>query len=231
MRCGETAVSYARHMSLSILLEMELATLPGGSGECFSKGFSNPLAIIDGDSIRSAHAPYSKALNECSPMLRCFRKRGWNTQRHAPPGFSFDTNGNKYSTLTYDVIPSHLGIGGIEEKMGNGWCGAIAPFLTKRIELGAALANISGREPFPPQISFITLATLRVETPCRYISAIARLRALSISEPLSNPGMMGVKGVCAFHTCGTSRVICPVEVRMVRGLNPLRRPFLVYMRS
>lgn len=46
----------------------------------------------------------------------------------------------------------------------------------------------------PPQISFIALATLRVETPCRYISAIARLSALSIREPLSNPGMMGGKG-------------------------------------
>ena len=63
-----------------------------------------------------------------------------------------------------------------------------------------SLVQSSSEAPFPPHISFITLATLRVETPCRYISAMARLRALSIREPRSNPGMMGVKGVCAFLT-------------------------------
>lgn len=47
--------------------------------------------------------------------------------------------------------------------------------------------------------AFITLATLRVETHCRYISAIARLSALSIREALSNSGMMGVKEVCVFR--------------------------------
>lgn len=51
-------------------------------------------------------------------MLGGFGKLGRNTQYYATPGFSFDTHGNKYSTITYDVISSHFGISCIEEKMG-----------------------------------------------------------------------------------------------------------------
>ena len=69
MRSRETAVSYARHMSLCILLEMELASLPGNSGECFDKGFTDTLVVVAGDAVGSVHPSHHKALNEGSPML------------------------------------------------------------------------------------------------------------------------------------------------------------------
>ena len=147
MRCGDTAVSHARHMSLSILLKMELAALPGDSGERFCLCFTDTLVIIAGDAVRPVHPSQNKALNEGSPVLRCFGKANRNAQYHAPPGFSFNTNGNKYSTITYDVIPSHFGIGGIKEKMGYGRNGPISPFFKKVIELSRTLAYISSRDP------------------------------------------------------------------------------------
>ena len=65
------------------------------------------------------------------------------------PDFSFDANGNKYSTITYDVMPSHFGISGIEEKMSNGRNGAISPFFKNVIELSRTLAYISSRDAVP----------------------------------------------------------------------------------
>ena len=69
MRSRDTAVSHARHMSLCILLEMELTALPGDSGKCFGKGFTNPLVVVAGDAVGSVHPSHQKALNEGSPML------------------------------------------------------------------------------------------------------------------------------------------------------------------
>ena len=55
MRCGDTAVSHARHMSLSVLLKMELAALPGDSGERFCQCFTDTLVIIAGDTVRPVY--------------------------------------------------------------------------------------------------------------------------------------------------------------------------------
>ena len=43
-------------------------------------------------------------------MLSRFGKPDGNTQHHTPTSFRLNTNGNKYSTITYDFIPSHFGI-------------------------------------------------------------------------------------------------------------------------
>ncbi len=103
MSSRDTTVAHAFYMSLSVLQEMELAALPGNSGECFSKGFANPLVIITGDAIRPVHPSHHEALNEGRPMLSCFRKTNRNTQHHTTACFCVNTNGNKYGTITYDV--------------------------------------------------------------------------------------------------------------------------------
>ena len=79
-------------------------------------------------------------------MLSSFGKPDGNTQQHTLTCFRINTDGNKYSTIAYDIMHSHLGIGGIEEKVSDRRNGAIAPLLENRIELGTALAYISGRD-------------------------------------------------------------------------------------
>lgn len=81
MSSRDTTVAHACYMSLSVLLEMELAALPGNSGERFSKGFTNPLVIITGDAIRPVHPSHHEALNEGRPMLSCFGKANRNTHQ------------------------------------------------------------------------------------------------------------------------------------------------------
>ena len=141
-----------------------------------------------------------------------------------PVSASIQTATKTAPSLTRSFLP-HFGISGIKEKMGYRRNGAISPFLKQGIKLSAALTYLSSRNAASATNLIHHLGALRVETPCRYISAMARVRDLSIREPLSNPGMMGIKGVCEFLTCGTSGVICPVDVRMVRALKPLRWPF------
>ena len=48
--------------------------------------------------------------------------------------------------ITYEVIPSHFGIGGIKEKMSDGRNGPISPFFKKVIELSRTLAYISSKD-------------------------------------------------------------------------------------
>ncbi|MBQ3525250.1 MAG: hypothetical protein IJA63_03160 [Akkermansia sp.] len=43
--------------------------------------------------------------------------------------FRFYTTGHKYSTIAYDGIPSHLGIGNLKGKLSVGRNGAIAQAL------------------------------------------------------------------------------------------------------
>lgn len=69
MRRRNTPVSHARYISLCVLLKMELAALPGDSGERFGKGLTDPLVIITGDAVRPVHAPHYKALNKGGPMF------------------------------------------------------------------------------------------------------------------------------------------------------------------
>ena len=149
-RSRDTAVSHTRHMSLCILLEMEWTALPGDSGECVGKGSTNPLVIIAGDAVRPVHSSHHEALNEGSPVLSRFGKPDGNTRHHTPTCFRINTNGNKYSTITDDVVPSHLGISGIKEKRGYGRNGAISPLLKQGIKLNAALAYLSSRNAVAP---------------------------------------------------------------------------------
>lgn len=66
-------------------------------------------------------------------MLSSFRKPNRNTQHHTTTCFCVNTNGDKYGTITYDVMHSHLSISGIKEEMSDGGDGAISPFLKKSI--------------------------------------------------------------------------------------------------
>ena len=55
MRRRDTPVSHDRYMSLCVLLKMELAALPGDSGERFGKGLTDPLAYSDKNAHRNRH--------------------------------------------------------------------------------------------------------------------------------------------------------------------------------
>ena len=112
-------------------------------------------------------------------MFSRFGKPDGNTQHHTPTCFRINANGNKYSTITYDFIPSHFGVSGIEEKMGYGRDGAISPFLKQGIKLSAALAYISGRDAVAPTnliLVDIYCVVARLLSPPVYPKSPARAR-------------------------------------------------------
>ena len=177
------ALIQAGHISLGVLLEVELAALPGdGAKDGLARGRHAGMIVAD-DEGDAAQTALDEALEEGAPMHFGFAQG----DAHAEDGrvaFGRDAQGDEDGTVAQLAVVADFFVAGIEHQIGTGGQRPVAPLLEFGVE-GLAHWLTWVELTAVPQSSSTMAETLRVETPWTYISAMASLRACSERSPFS----------------------------------------------
>ena len=139
------ALIQAWDVRLSILLEVELAALPQDAGEDGLPGGGQALVLVTNDELGRMQAALLQVGQEGAPMDFGLAERNADAEEGA---FAIgpDTQGDEHGTIADLPAVADLFVTGIEENIGAGGEGALAPAVQFRIELGRTLADLGGTD-------------------------------------------------------------------------------------
>lgn len=132
-------------VSLGVLLEMELAALPGHRGkDGLACGGHAWMGVAD-DELGAAQAACDQRREELAPMSLRF------TQRHADAqdgafAICADADGDEHGAVHQQAAMAHLLVAGIEDEIRAGFQRAVAPELELHIKPGRAGADLGGAD-------------------------------------------------------------------------------------
>ena len=151
--CGSDAlVAGGGNVGLGILLEMELAALPGDAGESAGQGCADALVVVAGDAQGPVHAPGLETLDESRPVLGRLGKPGGHAQDNPAACPCLDADRDENGAIPDGSGHAHLCVGGIQVEVADRRQGAVSPFLEVFVEPGGALADVGGGDaPLTPQ--------------------------------------------------------------------------------
>jgi hypothetical protein len=139
------ALIRARDVSLGVLLEVELAALPGdGAKDGLARGGHAGVIVAD-DEGDAAQAALDQALEEGPPMHLGFTEG----DAHAEDGalaFGSDAQGNEDGAVAELAVVADLFVTGVEDEIGTGTQRPVAPFLKFGVEALGALADLGGTD-------------------------------------------------------------------------------------
>ena len=137
-------------VSLGVLLEMELAALPGNGGEDGSTGGREAamgVADNEGESVKASSLERGK---EGTPVDLRFTERSADTE-DGSLAIRADSDGDEDRTVQELATLADLFVSGVQDQIGAAAQRVIPPGLKFGIELGGASADLSGTNGMPAE--------------------------------------------------------------------------------
>ena len=132
-------------ISLGVLLEMKLAALPrDGAEDGFARGGHARVVIAD-DEGDAAQAALDEALEEGAPMDFSFTESDAHPEDGALAG-GRDAQGDEDGTVAELSVVTDFFVAGVEDQIGMGVQGTVAPFLEFGVEEFGARADLGGTD-------------------------------------------------------------------------------------
>ncbi len=132
-------------VSLGVLLEVELAALPGdGPEDRFARSGHTRVVVAD-DEGDATEAALDKALKEGAPVCLGFTEGDTDAQNGAMAAGG-DAQREKDGTVAELAVVADLFVAGIEDKVGALAQRAVAPFLEFCIEKFGAITDLGGAD-------------------------------------------------------------------------------------
>lgn len=132
------------NVGLGVLLEMELAALPGRGIESGSESGFEAFMGIGCDEVGDADAAFAQRGEECAPVNLVFGKGGGSSKDHAFAIVAPDADGDEDGAVAHGGIDAHLDVGGVEEEVGDFRQWTVAPFFKGFIEFCGESGDLSG---------------------------------------------------------------------------------------
>lgn len=133
------------NVSLGVLLEMELAALPGDGGKDGGAGGAQAGMVVADDEADAREAALQEALKEGAPVGFGFAQGGADAQDGAF-ALGIDAQGDEDGAVQELALMANLFIAGIEHEVWKGPQRAGSPGLELSVELGRALADLGGAD-------------------------------------------------------------------------------------
>ena len=126
-----------------VLLEMELATLPGDTGKASGEGGAETGVVVTDDQAQAVETPGLEAGEELAPMDFGFTKFGADAQDGAfAVGINADSD--EHGTRANDAVHADFFITRIHDEIGERAEGTVAPFIQFEIEVCGGAADLGG---------------------------------------------------------------------------------------
>ena len=174
------ALVQARHIRLGVLLEMELAALPGDAREHRLAGGAEAFVVITDEQSGGMEAALLEAGEKGTPMNLGFAQGDADAQ-NAAFAIGTDAQGDEHGAIEHVSSLADLFIAGVHEDIAAGFDRPGAPAFQFGVEPGGALADLGGRrvarKPMErPAASQGTAAAICVgQAPTRRMSASAEV--------------------------------------------------------
>jgi hypothetical protein len=139
------ALIQARDIGLGVLLEMELAALPRDRRKDGGAGGLEAAVVVADDELDAAEAALSEALKEGSPVNFGFAQGDTDAEEGAF-AVGADAQGDEDGAVAELAVLADFFVAGIQDEIGKGSKGALAPFLEFRVEELGALADLGGTD-------------------------------------------------------------------------------------
>jgi len=142
---GFGALVEPRHIRLGILLEMELAALPGHGAKDGLAGGGHAGVIVADDELEARQPALDEALKERTPVRLGFTEGDAHAQEGALALWG-DAQGDEDGTITQLAVVTDFFIAGITDEVGDLAERSVAPFLEFSIEEFGAGADLGGAD-------------------------------------------------------------------------------------
>ena len=142
--CGELGAHFqARDIGLSVLLEMELAALPGDGREDGAARGGEAGMVVGDEELECAQAALLETLEEVAPVNFGFAQSDADAEDLAF-ALGVDAQGDEHGAIEHAAAMADFFVAGIEQDVGKGSKRTSAPNLQIGVEPGGALADMSG---------------------------------------------------------------------------------------
>jgi len=131
-------------VGLGVLLEVELATLPGAGVEGGAQGGPEPDVGVGGDAVGNAKATLLEAGEEVAPVDFGFRESAGDAEDEAFAVVAADADGDEGGAVPDVAVDADLVVGGVGEEVGDLGKGAGAPFFKLPVEFGGEFGDLGG---------------------------------------------------------------------------------------
>ena len=131
-------------VGLGVLLEVELAALPGAGVEGGAQGGSESDVGVGGDAVGDAEAALLEAGEEVAPVDLGFGEGAGDAEDEAFAVVAADADGDEGGAVADIAVDADLVVGGVGEEVGDLGKGAVAPFFKLAVELGGQLGDLGG---------------------------------------------------------------------------------------
>ena len=139
------ALIQARDVSLGVLLEVELAALPGdGSKDGLARSGHAGVIVAD-DERDPAQAALDEAVEEGPPVHFGFTERDTHAEDD-PLAFGGDAQGDEDGAVAELAVVADFFVAGIQDQIGTGTQRAVAPFLKFGVEEFGTVADLGGTD-------------------------------------------------------------------------------------
>jgi len=158
--------------------EVHVTSLPDGLGQDLGDALAQAGVVVGDDELHAGKTALPQTGQEVAPAgialaCRCL------DPKHAAIALVVDADGDQHRLRTDHAALADTLVAGVADEVGVGLLEAPRGELLKAlIEAGVDAADRRGLKKEWPQSSSVMARTLRVETPCTYISARAATRRL-----------------------------------------------------
>src|ERR1019366_2608310 len=139
------ALLQTRNVSLGVLLKVKLATLPRDSPKDRLACGGHAGVVIADDERHAAQAALDQALEEGAPMHFGLTEGDAHAEDDALAG-GRDAQGNENSAVAELAVVADFFVTGVEDQIGTGSQGPVAPFLEFGVEEFGAVADLGGTD-------------------------------------------------------------------------------------
>ena len=131
-------------MSLGVLLEVELAALPGAGVEGGAQCGAEADVGVGGDAVGDADAALLEAGEEVAPVDLGFGEGAGDAEDEAFAIVPADADGDKGGAVSHIAVDADLVVGGVSKQVGDLGQRAVAPFFKLPIQFGGELGDLGG---------------------------------------------------------------------------------------
>ena len=108
---------------LGVLLEVELAALPGGGGEAGSEGGSQAGVGVGGDEVGNSQAALAQAVGKFTPVDFSFAQGAGYAEDHSFSVFAAHADGDQGGAISDGAVDADFVVGGVEGEVDDRWKG------------------------------------------------------------------------------------------------------------
>jgi hypothetical protein len=140
-----SALIQTRDIGLGVLLEMKPAALPGHGGEDGGAGGLQAGVIVADNELDATETARQQAFEEVAPVDFRLAQRGTDAQERAFAGGADAQSDEDGAIEQLAVLPDFF-VAGVQDEIGKGAEGALAPLLKFGVEALGAFAGVGGTD-------------------------------------------------------------------------------------